>query len=248
MIVECTLQGHGVCSVFFDHKTQDLGNPKLEAVHLLQRYTKEPFKVLFVYLGAVCRPEQPINHSLSLGKANGQRSSKRPSVDPIAIGFNVKGIDLKLISQQGCCRTAKAQEIISRHRGIVRFRFAGECPDGATGVSLAHAIPCNAVQKLSLFLFRHRLYRACRKGEINKRIDSNMICTQGKGFVDVGLQIIVGLLWKGKDKVHGNCFKLHGIQCLFHSIGINGLSSQDALILVAEGLNTNADLGYTGSL
>ena len=72
-----------------------------------------------------------------------------------------------------------------------------------------------------------------------------MICTQGKGGFNIRFQIIIGLSGQGKDKVHGNGFKGNGGQRRQHFVGIKLLSAKKLLILVAEGLNTNADFCYT---
>ena len=64
VIIEGSPQCHLIYTVLFCNKSEKLGNKYLKAIHSLKRLTKEFLEILISHSGAVCRPEEPIYHSL----------------------------------------------------------------------------------------------------------------------------------------------------------------------------------------
>ena len=69
-----------------------------------------------------------------------------------------------------------------------------------------------------------------------------------KSHVNIHSQILKCLSWQGKDKVHGNRFKIHCLQGQRQGGNIHGPSPQNILVFLLKGLDTNADPGYPGFL
>ena len=146
VVVEGALQGHTVHTIGFCHKAKQFGQPQFEAVHLLQRHSKEPLEVPFIHLCGIGGPEQVIDHSLPLGESDGKGSGQLAFIYSLAVFLYREGIYLELILQKGRSGTTKAKEVIPGHRGITGLRLAGESPDGTAGVALIQAILGNGIQ------------------------------------------------------------------------------------------------------
>ena len=110
----------------------------------------------------------------------------------------------------------------------------GECPDGISLVSLLLAVHSELVEKLSLFLVGCALDSAGSKGKVYEGIYRNVVCTEFECIIDIGLKIFECLIRKRKYEVHRYGLKRNLLENISKRFFINGLSSEDLLILGKE--------------